>query len=108
LNKLFATIKTILDFFTSLSGVFLFGTSFNMDVLVYHIAAMRAKTDQRVWATMIIVRAFSFLQYHISSQSLAVNSAEIALFYDSFLSRSFPQTQRHAGLSHWGSSTAPC
>jgi hypothetical protein len=108
LNKLFATIKTILESFTSLSGVFLFGTSFNGDVLVCHRTALRAKTDRRVWATMIIVGALSFLQYHLSSQSLAVNSEEIALFYDSFLSRSFPQTQRHAGLRHWGSSTAPC
>jgi hypothetical protein len=107
LNKLFASIETILVSVTSLSGVFLFATSFNGDVLIYHFTA-HSKTDRRVWATMIIAGAFSFLQYHLSSQSLAVNSAKIALFYDSFLSRSFPQTQRHAGLRHWGSSTAPC
>jgi hypothetical protein len=88
--------------------MFLFCTFFSGDVLVYYIAAQRAKVHRGVRATVIKVRALSFLQYHLSSQSMTINSEEIAEFYDPYLSRSFPQTQRHFGQMHWASSKAHC
>ncbi len=40
------------------------------NVFIYHLAAVRAKADRSVWATVIKVEASFYLLYHIFSLSI--------------------------------------
>jgi len=67
LDKLFATMQTILVSFTSAFCVFLFSTLLDGDVFIHHLATHRAKAHRGVSAPVIKVGAIVSPRYHLFS-----------------------------------------